>query len=46
VTFAHIGGLPVEESLPMLAPAAPLVVLAVRARLARLAAHRRRRAGQ
>jgi hypothetical protein len=30
VTFAHIGGVPVEETVPALAPAAATMVLMVR----------------
>jgi hypothetical protein len=42
VTVAHIAGVPVEESLLMLGPVLPLLVLAVRARVARVTGHLRR----
>jgi hypothetical protein len=42
VTLAHIAGVPVEESLLMLAPVLPLLVLGVRARVARVAGQLRR----
>jgi hypothetical protein len=40
---AHIGGLPLEEGLPSVAPAAAVAVILIRARLRGLGAWRRRR---
>jgi hypothetical protein len=40
---AHIAGLPLEEGLPSVAPAAAVAVILIRARLRGLGAWRRRR---
>ncbi|HEY7076566.1 MAG TPA: hypothetical protein VH418_14405 [Solirubrobacteraceae bacterium] len=37
MTFAHIAGIPVEESVLMFAPVLPLLVLGVRTRVSRIA---------
>jgi hypothetical protein len=42
VLFAHIAGVPVEETLPALGPAFVVVAMSVRATIARLRARRRR----
>ena len=46
MTFAHIAGVPVEESLPMLAPVVPMLAFAARARVRRIVGQRRRRGDQ
>ena len=44
VPFAHVGGVPLEEALPTIAPVASVLALALTARLRELSArHRRRR---
>jgi hypothetical protein len=43
VTFAHVGGVPVEESLLALAPAASVFAVVVGARLRELGGWLRRR---
>jgi hypothetical protein len=43
MTFAHVAGLPVEETLPALLPAACALALAIRARLAQVGRRLRRR---
>jgi hypothetical protein len=40
---SHIGGMPLEEALPMLLPTAGILALVARARLKEIAAWRRRR---
>ncbi len=43
IPSAHIGGMPLEESVLMLAPTAGILALVARARLKEIAAWRRRR---